>query len=246
MDKWLIILCISCSVVCNAQLVVNFPSISDEATSIWRTINDIEFLEQQGYNINLPQSLFIDTLVQKSKNGQFGNADYGNIYQFLEREYYEKSDYESAYKKVIDQKSFIEDLLEKLKSAQADWDWNFKFFDSYPVVFTLFGTGGSYDPNTGKITLWADNEGRFKNYENPTNTIIHEIIHMGIEESIVQKHTLSHGNKERIVDRMVYVLFSNLLPNYRVQTMGDERLDALIASLDDIKQLDTNIAQFMQ
>jgi len=31
------------------------PNIEQEATSIWRTINDIDFFEEQGYNINIPK-----------------------------------------------------------------------------------------------------------------------------------------------------------------------------------------------
>jgi len=66
------------------------------------------------------------------------------------------------------------------------------------------------------------------NYDNPANTIIHEIVHMGIEKSIIQKYNLSHGLKERIVDTIVYVLFGEFLPEYKVQNMGDTKIDKFL------------------
>ncbi len=63
---------------------VRIPTIEQEATSIWRTINDIEFLEKQGYRINLPENDLIQSLILKSKNGEFGNDDFPEIYNLLE------------------------------------------------------------------------------------------------------------------------------------------------------------------
>ncbi|MEM1260673.1 MAG: hypothetical protein AAGH81_19270, partial [Bacteroidota bacterium] len=53
-------------IVCNAQMKkdrieIVLPTIQQEATSIWRTINDIAFFEKQGYQINLPEDTLIDT-----------------------------------------------------------------------------------------------------------------------------------------------------------------------------------------
>lgn len=55
------------------KIVVQIPTIEQEASSIWRTINDIDFLESQGYRIHLPKDSLINTLVEKSKNVKFGN-----------------------------------------------------------------------------------------------------------------------------------------------------------------------------
>jgi len=64
---------LSCSnQISKAQILIKIPTIEEEATSIWRTINDIEFLEKQGYKINLPDHEVIKSLLVKSKNKEFG------------------------------------------------------------------------------------------------------------------------------------------------------------------------------
>ncbi len=137
---------------------------------------------------------------------------------------YSKSNYEHALKKVKAQEGLINKLVDQLYKSNKYWNWEFKTFDDYNVIFTLYGTGGSYDPDHGTVTLFTTTEGGFMNYEEPANTIIHEIVHMGIEESIVQRYNLSHGLKERIVDTIVFIMFGELLPEYKMQNMGIRKL----------------------
>ncbi|MDC8003560.1 hypothetical protein POV27_05825 [Aureisphaera galaxeae] len=230
----------------SSEIVVQIPSIEQEATSIWRTINDIAFFEQQGYNIQLPNDPVIDSLIAKSKAKTFGNEDYPTIFNLLESKVYQESDYEKAFKKVKTQAPAIQKMLRQLSTEQHKWNWDFKMYPTYTVVFTLYGTGGSYDPDTGTITLFTNTEGGFMNYENPANTIIHEIVHIGVEESIVQTYQLSHGLKERLIDNVVTALFKDQLPNYRIQNMGDRKMDGLINAQEDLHNLDQTISEFLK
>lgn len=167
------------------------PTVQQEATSIWRTINDYTFLEKQGYTITLPEHSLIDSLVTKSKNGTFGNDDFSLIYTLLESNFFNLENYEKAKQKVENELNLLNDFIGEIDSARNHWDWKFNMFDKYKVVFTLYGTGGSYDPDEGIITLLTNEEGGFMKYKNPAYTIIHEISHMGMEYSIVQKYNLS-------------------------------------------------------
>ncbi|MBO0322414.1 hypothetical protein J0X14_08905 [Muricauda sp. CAU 1633] len=221
------------------------PTIEQESTSIWRTINDINLLEKQGYNINLPKDSLIDSMVKKSKNGTFGNEDYTAIYTLVETNVFEQKNYEQAIRKVRNEVDLLNNLLNEINEQKIDWDWNFMMFDKYKVVFTLYGTGGSYDPDEGIITLLTNKEGGFMKYKNPTYTIIHEITHMGMEYSIVGKYNLSHGLKERIVDIFVYLMFQEKLPEYKIQTMGDANIDKYLNKKEDIESLDKIISDFM-
>lgn len=235
---------------CSAQkkmssIRIKKPSIQQEATSIWRTINDIEFLEKQGYSIKLPNHPSIQSLISKSKNNKFGNDDFGAIYTLLETTFYTKKDYRNGFNNVREQQLSIHNYIEQLYDFTQHCKWDFKKFDAFTILFTFYGTGGSYDADQGIITLFTNQNGEFKNYDNPVNTIIHEIVHMGIEESIVQKYNLPHGIKERIVDTIVYLLFKKDLPEYRKQEMGDPNLDAFILSKKDIRNLDTQIEMYM-
>ena len=213
------------------------PTIEQEATSIWRTINDIKFFEQQGYKVYLPKIPEIDSLIAKSKVGQFGNQDYSRIYNLVETQLFSEKSYTKAIKKVKDQETLINTLIASLDNTKDQWNWNFKSFDQYKIVFTLYGTGGSYDPDRGVITLFTNEEGKFMNYQSPANTIIHEIVHMGIEYEIVQKLRLSHGLKERVVDTIVYLLFKEKLPEYRIQNMGNAKINEVLKTKADISSL---------
>ena len=222
------------------------PTIQQEASSIWRTINDYTFLEKQGYYINLPNDSLIDFLVTKSKNGTFGNDDFSVIYTLLESKFFNPKNYEEAKQKVENELILINDFLDEIDSEKNQWDWKFNLFDEYKVVFTLYGTGGSYDPKEGIITLLTNKEGGFMKYENPAYTIIHEITHMGMEYSIVEKYSLSHGLKERLVDTFVYLMFKEKLPEYKVQNMGDGSVDKFLKKKNDIESLNSIISEFVK
>lgn len=235
----------------NAQTIkhhveLKLPTIEQEATSIWRTINDIAFLEGQGYRIHLPNHDAIDSLIIKSRNRDFGNEDFPTIYTILENDIYQPNDYQEALKKATGQQEALDKMVRKLKEVSELWEWEFKSFDTYPVHFTLYGTGGSYDPDVGNVTLFTNINGEFMRYALPTNTIMHEIVHMGIEQSIVQKFNLSHGLKERIVDRVTSILFREELMGYKIQNMGDPEIDSLITEESDLKYLNTIIAKYLE
>lgn len=248
------IICIACSIFylscafyqAKEQIKVTVPTIQQEASSIWRTINDIEFLEQQGYTIHLPENKTIQSLILKSKNKAFGNDDFAAIYEMLEEGVYVESKYNTALEKVKAQEALINSLVWKLKTTKESWSWNFKAFDTYNVVFTLYGTGGSYDPDKGTVTLFTNEEGKFMKYPKPANTIVHEIVHMGIEQSIVQKYNLPHGLKERLVDTITYLLFKDQLTDYKIQTMGDMKFDEYLKSKDDLRDLASLIEKYQK
>ena len=59
----------------------------------------------------------------------------------------------------------------------------------------------------------------------PVGTVLHEIVHIGIEESIIQKYALNHWEKERLVDLICQQYLQNFLPNYQLQKNGNKMLD---------------------
>lgn len=82
-------------------------------------------------------------------------------------------------------------------------------------------------------------------YKNPAYTIIHEISHMGMEYSIVQKYNLTHGTKERLVDTFVYLMFREKLPEYKIQNMGDTKIDKHLNKKKHIESLNKVTSDFM-
>ncbi|MEM1338991.1 MAG: hypothetical protein AAGF96_14625 [Bacteroidota bacterium] len=229
-----------------SRIEIVVPTVEQEATSIWRTINDITFFEKQGYTINLPKDALMDTLIAKSKNGTFGNEDFPIIHTLVENKVFNPKNYEKATQKVADQIDLINDMVHEIDAKRDQWDWKFKMFDTYKVVFTLYGTGGSYDPEEGTITLLTNENGGFVKYKNPAYTIIHEITHMGMEYSIVRKFNLPHGVKERIVDTFVVLLFQERLPEYKIQNMGDANINRYLNTKRDIGSLNAIVSEFVK
>jgi hypothetical protein len=95
--------------------------------------------------------------------------------------------------------------------------YGFRTFGHYDVVLTLYGPGGGYDSSTGRITLFTDAEGHGR-FDKPfAHTIVHEMVHIGIQKRIVEAKQLTHSDKERLVDRVCLLAFDDLLPGYKVQ-----------------------------
>lgn len=207
-----------------STIQVKIPSAKSEADYIWSTLMDIDFFESHNYQVNLPVGSFIQTLKEKSKAKLLSDSDYEALRSYIKDSVYKVNDYKKGHEKVLKQVSFVEQLINEIDETQ--FDWNFKKFSTYTVNLTFYGPGGSFDPEEGSIILFTTKDGHFKNYANPANTMIHEIIHIGIERSIISKHQVPHSLKERIVDTFVML---NLKPNYLNTRF---RISVIIALID--------------
>jgi hypothetical protein len=78
---------------------------------------------------------------------------------------------------------------------------------------TKFGTGGSYNAETGKVILLAGKDGIYGK-RHPGAKAIHEFLHTGVEDTIVEPYQLTHHEKERLVDRIFFSGFVDIIPEY--------------------------------
>lgn len=237
---FLLVITIVAFTSCNAKnknrVIVNIPTAKAEANYIWNTLRDINFFEKHNYQVSLPKGSLIEQLKQKSKSGTLNNEDYKQLEQFVIDSVYNETDYKAGNNKIKNQLPLINKMLNQLNTLS--YNWSFKEFDKYTVNLTLYGPGGSFNPSEGSLLLFTTPNGKFKNYQNPANTIIHEIIHIGIEEPIIQKYNVPHTLKEHIVDTFVFLHFKKYLPNYKVQNMGENRTDKYLKTTEDFKRLD--------
>ncbi|PWL39168.1 hypothetical protein DKG77_06825 [Flagellimonas aquimarina] len=226
------------------SIVVNIPAADSESEYIWRTIQDIKFFEEKNYQVNLPEGSLIDDLKVKSKSGELTNEDYERLKVFVQDSVYDKTDYQKGYQKIENQLELINKMIDEIN--QSNFNWNFKTFKTYKVNLTMYGPGGSYNPDEGSLLILTNPLGGFRNYDNPANTIIHEITHIGIEDSIITKYKIPHALKERIVDTFVFLNFNTYLPDYRIQDMGDKRTDQYLKTKEDLKNLDNFVKLIAQ
>ncbi|MEQ9265462.1 MAG: hypothetical protein RLN81_09595 [Balneolaceae bacterium] len=226
------------------RVQVNIPTLEAETEYIWRTIIDTRFFEENNYQVSLPNGELIESLKQKAKSNSLSDADYEDLKDFMQKGVYNPSDYQRGYQNIEAQLVLVNKMIAEIGSMNLDW--NFKEFDIYTVNLTLYGPGGSYNPDEGSLLIYTTIDGRFKQYDNPAHTLIHEVVHMGIEASIVQKYNVPHPLKERIVDTFVSLCFRELLPDYRIQNMGDTRTDPFLKNKADLAKLDALVEQVLR
>lgn len=240
----LIILLTSCIGNSQNRISINIPTADMESEYIWRTIEDIKFFEENNYQVVLPEGSLIEDLKAKSILGNLTNEDYKGLKTFIKNSVYNKVDYKRGYEKIENELELIETMVKEI--GQSKFNWNFKEFDTYHVNLTLYGPGDSYDPDEGSILIFTTTKGQFKNYDNPANTIIHEITHIGIEEAIINRNKVPHSLKERIVDTFVFLNFNQYLPNYQIQDMGETRPDQYLKMKMDLKNLNSFVEIIMK
>ncbi|EAY31277.1 hypothetical protein M23134_04110 [Microscilla marina ATCC 23134] len=224
---------------------MTIPTAAQETNYIWRTIRDIVFFEQHQYQLSLPKGRLIEALKKKARAKQLSDEDYVALKKFVTDKVYQEADYQKGYQLIKQNEALLNRLIKQL-SKNSPKNWKFKMFDTYRVTLTLYGSGGSYDPDRGSIIIFATRDGKFKQYKNPANTIIHEITHIGIEYSIIRKHKVPHGLKERIVDTFVLLNFKKYLPEYYVQNMGDKRLDTYLKHKKDLDNLEEVVKKVLK
>ena len=240
----LVILLTSCQSKSQDRISINIPSAKTEAKYIWRTIQDINFFEKNNYQVSLPNGNLIEQLKQKAKSVTLDSTDYERLEKFMEDSVYNPSAYQKGYEKIQNQQGLMNQMISQIDASK--FTWGFKTFNTYQVNLTLYGPGGSYNPDEGSILIYTTPNGSFKNYENPANTIIHEVVHIGIEASIVSKYAVPHALKERIVDTFVSLHFGQYLPEYKVQNMGDTRTDVYLQKVSDFNNLDKIIEEILK
>ena len=226
------------------RISINIPSAQQETDYIWRTIIDTKFFEEHNYQVSLPNGPLIEELKTKSKTNSLSDNDYERLKKFVSDHVYDLEDYQKGYEKIKHQQDLINKMINELQVD--DYSWTFKEYENYDVNLTLYGPGGSYNPDEGSLLMYTSAEGQFKNYDNPANTIIHEIIHIGIEESIIAKYNVSHPLKERIVDTIVSLHFKKYLPDYRIQDMGEYSIDPHLKNKEDMINLERTVGDIVK
>lgn len=225
------------------RIKINIPTASTETDYIWRTIRDITFFEKHNYELSLPRTPLIESLKEKARSNQLTDEDYEKLESLMKTHVYKEEDYLQGAETINEQVALITKMVTSI--SQSKRNWHFKEFETYQINLTLYGSGGSYDPDNGTITLFTTPNGQFKNYDNPANTIIHEIVHIGMEASIMQKYAVPHTMKERIIDQFVSLNFQNLLPDYRIQNMGDNRIDPYLTDKESLTNLSEHVLEIL-
>lgn len=221
------------------QVTIRRQTTAEAFKYLWRTLRDMPFFRQHGYRVALPEHpAFQDLSIKDISEYEIEKEHFRQLFI---NEVYNPGHFDAALQKLAEVGPTLSHATQAFK--QYNDRWGFKLFDHYQVLLTLYGPGGSYDPDTGTIILFTTPEGRFK--KPAVHTIVHEIVHIGIEELIVQRLQLTHSEKERVVDRICWLEFADILPDYKTQKQGPPELDSFVTK-ESLLDLPEAIERYVQ
>lgn len=222
-----------------SRIIIRHQSCDEEFEYILSLINEREFFQQNGYVVKLPnhekfQNAFFD------KNTPTVNVD--ELKLVFKNSIYRKNDYEKGTNKL----SMAINDMASVWHTFGQWcrDWDFKLFPQYQIALTLYGTGGMYLPDEGRVVMLTNLNGEFQD-ENPLETIIHEIVHLGIEENIVSLFNLGHWEKERLVDLICTNSFKTIIPHYKMQDLDKTEIDKFVTQ-SSMRSLPSSIEEYIR
>ena len=169
--------------------------LDQEIERVKNTLERLPWYTQQSYKVELPANISDQSSPEE-------------IASSIASEYSEAG-YEDFARWIKEQWPQIPAGFEELKKIPS-----FHLKDAYTVFLTKYGTGGSYDALSGKVIVNIETRGK----EKIIGTLVHEIIHTGIEHLIVSCD-VRHWYKERLVDLIGEKYFPGLTP---IQHIGED------------------------
>lgn len=190
------------------RLIINF-SPEAEVNRVKRTLNDLAWLNENGYNVKLPIKLadtikngrvFSEQEITDSVTDEFNNSEYEEKEVELLSQWAEKG----------------KDFVYKLASL------GLPLSASYMIILTKYGTGGSYNlPNIVVLKLSTTKP--------IIDILFHEIIHLTIE-LLIKQYKIDHWTKERLVD----LVFGKIFPDRLKLQKNPEKSDEVSIIFDSL------------
>jgi len=219
-------------------VTIRAPEPREEFRTVWLTLKKMAFFREHGYRVHLPDHQAFQTLA--ARDDDLTGVDPEKLSQVFVNHVYDRGSYQAGLETLMSAGERLRMVFPAFEAWQAQW--SFYLPPHYNVVLTLYGTGGYYHPATGRIILMTTPAGRFKRVD-PVHTIVHEMVHIGIQKNIVERFKLSHLEKERLVDLICSIRFGDILPDYRLQPQGARGLDDYITR-DALNDLPSAVAAY--
>jgi len=222
--------------------VIFRPQTPQEAFSFVEYVaNRLSWYKENGYNMALPVHPNLEILYKNPQ--QLSENEKNELKEVFVTQIYDEHAFDSSLAKITEARSSVTKGLEILSTLSKNWNFDCK--RKYQVVLTLYGPGGNYNASSGTVIVLTTERGSFCR-KSPAEIILHEIVHIGIEESIVKQYKLTHWEKERLVDVICQHCLSKILPNYWMQPQGDKRIDDFVDEYAIIHDHPSSIARFVK
>ncbi|MFA4833402.1 MAG: hypothetical protein WC619_00965 [Patescibacteria group bacterium] len=205
------------------KIIVRAQTADEEFNYLIKVLGKMSFYNEHGYKIPIPDHPFF--LKISNNLDLLKSLDMEEARDIFKREVYDLDYFKNGLKTVIKGISLAEKAIKRMEKWKS---WGFKLFPKYEIRLTAYGPGGSYDFDAGDIIIKTKKDGIFKR-RNPIHTIVHEIVHIGIEECIIKKFKLTHIEKEGLVDAICANYFKDILIDYAIQERGDKNIFNIIS-----------------
>jgi hypothetical protein len=222
------------------KFIVHIPSAQEEAEYIFYLLNSAPFFERNGYNLSLPDNPFINSLKSKVYDGNsLDDNDFAQLITLFKEKIYDRTDYYESFD-IVKKAARAADTQIKIFEAYKQ-KWGFYIPNVYYVMLSSYGTGGeAFSDDVIVLKISTD-----INLQRALGSMLHEAIHIGIHESIIQKYDVPWQINERIVDHFVSRHFMRLVPNYRMQSVGNASIDIIFEDNDVFDHLPVRVGEFM-
>ncbi len=204
------------------EIQARAQSADEEFEYLMGVLSRMDFYKKHGYMVSLPEHPVFLSLAEKSEFLKSENPE--KLKEIFKNEIYDESFYENAISAINKRMDILESVLARIASWQ---NYGFKLFSKYDVKLTAYGPGGSYDSKQGSIIMKCNKSGNFN--KAPQHIIAHEIVHIAVEESIVQSFNLTNNEKEALVDAVCAYHLGDILRGYKVQPLGDKNILKIVA-----------------
>ncbi len=220
----------------STKIIIRAQTADEEFDYLMKVLSKMDFYNKHDYKISIPDHPFFLNI--SDNLDLLRSLDIKEARKIFKNDIYNTDFFEKGLNTVNKNIELVEKAIKKME----EWkNWKFKIFTLYHIKLTAYGPGGSYDFNYGNIIMKTKESGEFARV--PSHTIVHEIIHIGLEESIVKKFELTHLEKEGLVDSICANCLDDLLIDYIVQNRGEKKVFNLVFK-DNIMELPQIIKEY--
>lgn len=222
--------------------LIHAPNEQEGFNALLGALKKLSWYKDNGYSLPpLPSNPLFKDLEEHSE--KINNLNWDSYFKVFISEVYQPISCVPIQKMIRNYESTLLTALDRIRTLHQQW--GFKISPHYNIILELYGPGGSYNPNCGNIVINVTTQG-FPIAQQPLcEIIIHEMVHIGIEDIIVQKFQLTHWEKEALVDTICSLYFNDLLPHYWIQPRGDKKIKEYVTYENICNDLPGAIKQYI-
>ncbi len=243
------------------NVVVRKPNVKDAFAMLRNNIGMLDWFARNGrpYQAEVLHNLRSDLIEEMIADRHLVTTE---TYLQFDEKYYERFAAESYptcnYQPIIEKMESFIPVIEKVsdKFFALHQSWGFKIYPVYYIDLDYFGGGGKYDNLNGCI-IFGLKGGEIPS-EKSIAMIIHEMIHLGIQDLIINPESkaqprVPQEEKERIVDNLCVYVLDGILESKRFSlpdgTMSAyQQVAECAAYMDEVvgKQPETNLVEAVE